>query len=300
METINNYDIIPVAMIQQQYAGTKAQQLEKTENNIRKSAGSGVKMVVVHELHDHQYFCQTENTDYFQLAESIPGPSTEYYGLLAKELGLVLVISLFEKRAPGVYHNTAVVLENDGEIAGFYRKMHIPDDPGYHEKYYFAPGDLGYLPVSTSLGNLGVMVCWDQWFPEAARLMTLAGADFLIYPSAIGWDPDDDQKRQDEDLDAWVSVQRGNAIANGIPVIAVNRVGHEKDVSGQTSGISFWGNSFACGTMGEMLCRGGQKENNLLFELDTRASDETRKRWPLLRDRRIDSYNDLKKRFLKK
>ena len=297
---IEKPDIVPIALIQQHYAGTKDQQVEKTEISIRESTRLGAKLIVLQELHDYPYFCQTENADYFQLAESIPGPSTEYYGRLAKELGLVLVVSLFEKRAPGIYHNTAVVLETDGKIAGIYRKMHIPDDPGYHEKYYFTPGDLGYLPISTSLGDIGIMICWDQWFPEAARLMTLAGADFLIYPSAIGWDPDDDQKRQDEELDAWLSVQRGHAIANGIPVIAVNRAGHEKDISGQTAGISFWGNSFACGTMGEILCRGEQNDENLFFELDTKASDETRRRWPLLRDRRIDSYNDLNKRFLKK
>jgi len=293
-------DIIPVALIQQEYAGTLDLQLDKTESIIRESARLGAKLIVLQELHDHLYFCQTKNADYFKVAEPIPGPSTARYSRIAKELGIVLIASLFEERAPGIYHNTAVVFETDGEIAGIYRKMHIPDDPGYHEKYYFTPGDLGYRPISTSLGNLGVMICWDQWFPEAARLMTLAGADLLIYPSAIGWDTNDDQKRQDEELDAWISIQRGHAIANGIPVMAVNRVGYESDISGQSTGIFFWGNSFACGTMGEILCRAGQNEDNIFFELDTRISEETRLRWPLLRDRRIDSYDDLNKRFLKK
>lgn len=295
---MNKLNIISVALVQQEYAGTPEFQLKKTESNIRACARMGVRLVVLHEMHDTAYFCQSENMLNFRLAEAIPGPSTERYGRLAKELGLVLVISLFEKRASGLYHNTAVVIERNGDIAGIYRKMHIPDDPGYYEKYYFTPGDLGYRPLSTSLGKLGVMVCWDQWFPEAARLMALGGADMLIYPTSIGWNPDDEENRKEEELDAWISVQRGHAIANGLPVVAVNRVGYEQDFSGQTNGIRFWGNSFGCGAMGEMLGRSGQSDSILLVELDLKAGDDTRRQWPFLRDRRIDSYGNLKKRFI--
>ncbi len=291
-------DILHVALIQQSYAGNGGVQQEKTEDNIRKCAKDGADLIILPELHNSAYFCQTENAGYYRLAEAIPGPSTQRFGKLAKELKVVLVLSLFEKRAPGIYHNTAVVLERNGEIAGMYRKMHIPDDPGYYEKYYFAPGDCGFRPVETSVGKLGVMVCWDQWFPEAARLMSLAGAEILIYPTAIGWDPREDDKKQSEELDAWITVQRGHAIANGLPLVAVNRTGHEKDPSGQTHGITFWGNSFACGPMGEMSGRAETDEENLFVDIDKNHMEEIRQQWPFLRDRRNESYEDLTKRYL--
>ncbi len=291
-------DVIPVALVQQSYAGTPEQQTDKTCDNIRECARQGARLVILSELHNTAYFCQTENPDHFNLAENIPGSSTGHFGKLAKALGVVLVISLFEKRAPGIYYNTAVVLEKDGGIAGIYRKMHIPDDPGYYEKYYFMPGDTGYRPVETSAGKLGVMLCWDQWFPEAARLMALAGAELLIYPAAIGWDPREDKKKKAEELDAWVTIQRSHAIANGLSLMTVNRTGHEIDPSQQTEGIDFWGNSFACGPMGEMLCRAGDDEVNLFFEADKRSTGPVREQWPFFRDRRIESYEDLTKRFL--
>ncbi|MEI6423850.1 MAG: carbon-nitrogen hydrolase, partial [Lentisphaerota bacterium] len=245
------------------------------------------------------YFCQTENTDNFDLAETIPGPGTEYFGKLAKKLNIVLVISVFEKRAPGLYHNTAVVLEKNGKIAGKYRKMHIPDDPGYYEKFYFTPGDLGFNPIETSVGNLGVMICWDQWYPEAARLMTLAGADMLIYPTAIGWNPADGKEERKRQLDAWVTIQRSHAVANGLPVISVNRVGFEPSPSGKKGqGIQFWGNSFIAGPQGEIVANSAvDREGTLVAEIDIKRNEKVRRNWPFLRDRRIDCFSDLNKRF---
>jgi N-carbamoylputrescine amidase len=255
--------------------------------------------VVLPELHNSLYFCQTENVDLFNLAEPIPGPSTAYFGRLAKELGIVLVISLFEKRTVGLYHNTAVVLDTDGSIAGRYRKMHIPDDPAYYEKFYFTPGDLGFQPIKTSLGTLGVLVCWDQWYPEAARLMTLAGAELLIYPTAIGWESSDTPEEQARQREAWIISQRGHAVTNGLNVIAVNRTGHEADPSEQTRGIQFWGSSFVAGPQGEILAQASDaKEENLVVEVSLKRSEEVRRWWPFLRDRRIDAYDGIVQRFL--
>ncbi|MFP5211968.1 MAG: carbon-nitrogen hydrolase, partial [Acidobacteriota bacterium] len=263
---------------------------------IREAAGRGAGLVVLQELHLSLYFCQVEDTHCFDLAESIPGPATETLGALAKELGVVIVSSLFERRAPGLYHNTAVVLDSDGSVAGRYRKMHIPDDPGYYEKFYFTPGDLGFSPVETSVGRLGVLVCWDQWYPESARLMALAGADLLIYPTAIGWDPNDTPEEQARQLEAWVTVQRGHAIANGLPLVAVNRVGFEPSPDG--AGQLFWGNSFAAGPQGEFLARGASEaEEVLVVDIDRRRSESVRRIWPFLRDRRIDAYADLLRRY---
>jgi N-carbamoylputrescine amidase len=250
--------------------------------------------VVLQELHRSLYFCQTEDTDLFDLAETIPGPSTDLFCQLAKELNLVIVASLFEKRATGLYHNTAVVFEADGSIAGKYRKMHIPDDPGFYEKFYFTPGDMGFTPIQTSVGKLGVLVCWDQWFPEGARLMAMAGADMLIYPTAIGWDPRDDKDEQIRQRDAWMIAQRAHAVSNGLPVLSVNRVGHETDPSAQSEGIQFWGNSFVAGPQGELLAHGSETDEQLLVvELDQSRSEAVRRIWPYLRDRRIDHYQDL-------
>jgi N-carbamoylputrescine amidase len=266
---------------------------------VREAAAQGAKLVVLPELHLGPYFCQTEDTARFDLAEPIPGPTTEQLAGLARELDLVIVASLFERRAPGLYHNTAVVLERDGRLAGKYRKMHIPDDPGYYEKFYFTPGDLGFSPISTSVGKLGVLVCWDQWYPEAARLMALAGADLLIYPTAIGWNPDDEPAEQQRQLDAWITVQRGHAVANGLPVIACNRIGREPDPSGQSKGIQFWGNSFAAGPQGEFLCQADSlKSGVLMVELDRQRSEGVRRIWPFLRDRRIEAYEGITRRFL--
>lgn len=288
-----------VGLIQQKNTADRAANIEKLKVNIRKAAREGAELVVLQELHNGLYFCQTEDTSMFDLAETIPGPSTETFGALAKELGIVLVLSLFEKRAPGLYHNTAVVLEKDGTIAGKYRKMHIPDDPAYYEKFYFTPGDLGFEPINTSVGRLGVLVCWDQWYPEAARLMALKGAEILIYPTAIGWestDTDDEKKRQ---LNAWIISQRAHAVANGLPVISVNRVGHESDPSGQTNGILFWGNSFVVGPQGEYLAQAGnERPENIVVEVDLERSENVRRWWPFLRDRRIDEYGNLTKRFI--
>ena len=288
-----------VGLIQQKNTADRAANIEKLKVNIRKAAREGAELVVLQELHNGLYFCQTEDTSMFDLAETIPGPSTETFGALAKELGIVLVLSLFEKRAPGLYHNTAVVLEKDGTIAGKYRKMHIPDDPAYYEKFYFTPGDLGFEPIDTSVGRLGVLVCWDQWYPEAARLMALKGAEILIYPTAIGWestDTDDEKKRQ---LNAWIISQRAHAVANGLPVISVNRVGHEPDPSGQTNGILFWGNSFVAGPQGEYLAQAGNDHSeNMIVEVDLERSENVRRWWPFLRDRRIDEYGNLTKRFI--
>ena len=266
--------------------------------SIRMAAVKGAQLIVFQELHNSLYFCQTESTDNFDLAETIPGPSTEYFSELAREFGVVLVLSLFEKRAAGLYHNTAVVIEKDGSIAGKYRKMHIPDDPAYYEKFYFTPGDLGFHPIQTSVGKLGVQVCWDQWYPEGARLMALQGAELLIYPTAIGWestDTDDEKQRQ---LDAWQTIQRGHAVANGIPVVAVNRCGHEVDPSGQTNGIDFWGHSFVAGPQGEILAEAGTNPTMLLVDVDMKRSENVRRWWPFLRDRRIDEFGDLTRRFI--
>lgn len=269
------------------------------EERIRICARQEAQLIVLPELHNSLYFCQTEDPALFDLAEPIPGPSTERFGTLAKALGVVLVLSLFEKRAPGLYHNTAVVLEKDGRIAGRYRKMHIPDDPAYYEKFYFTPGDLGFMPVSTSVGRLGVLVCWDQWYPEAARLMALNGAEALIYPTAIGWESHDTEDEKRRQLDAWRTVQRGHAIANGLPVITVNRTGHEPDPSGQTGGIRFWGNSFAVGPQGEWLCELPDDGDAVrVIDIDPARSEQVRRWWPFLRDRRIDAFNGLNRRYL--
>lgn len=273
--------------------------LDASIRGAREAAARGAELILLPELHLGPYFCQTEDTARFDLAEPIPGPTTKTLGALAGELGAVIVASLFEKRAPGLYHNTAAVLEKDGSLAGKYRKMHIPDDPGYYEKFYFTPGDLGFAPIRTSVGKLGVLVCWDQWYPEAARLMALAGADLLLYPTAIGWNPEDAEDERQRQLDAWVTVQRGHAVANGLSVIACNRVGHEADPSGQTPGIRFWGNSFAAGPQGEILCRADVEESRVfLVEIDRRRSEDVRRIWPFLRDRRIDEYAGLTRRFL--
>lgn len=266
---------------------------------IRKAAQQGAELVVLQELHNSLYFCQTEDTTLFDLAEPIPGPSTELYGQLAKELGIVIVTSLFERRAPGLYHNTAVVLEKDGSIAGRYRKMHIPDDPAYYEKFYFTPGDLGFHPIQTSVGRLGVQVCWDQWYPEGARLMALQGAELLIYPTAIGYESSDTPEEQQRQREAWMTVQRGHAVANGIPVIAVNRTGHEPDPSGQTNGIQFWGSSFVAGPQGEILYQAPQHEDIVqVIDIDMKRSENVRRWWPFLRDRRIEEFGPLQQRFI--
>lgn len=288
-----------VGLIQQKNTADRAANIEKLKVNIRKAAGEGAELVVLQELHNSLYFCQTEDTSRFDLAEAIPGPSTEAFGALAKELGIVLVLSLFEKRAPGLYHNTAVVLEKDGTIAGKYRKMHIPDDPAYYEKFYFSPGDLGFEPIDTSVGRLGVLVCWDQWYPEAARLMAMRGAEILIYPTAIGWESSDTQEEKDRQLGAWVTIQRGHAVANGLPVISVNRTGHEPDPSGQTGGIQFWGNSFVAGPQGELLTVFPNDEEEVrVIEIDKTRSENVRRWWPFFRDRRIDAFSGLTERFL--
>lgn len=290
---------IKVGLIQQKNTYNIHDNLEKLSHNIATVASNGAQLIVLQELHNTLYFCQTENTDYFDLAEPIPGQSTDFYGELARKWGVVLVTSLFEKRAVGLYHNTAVVFECDGNIAGCYRKMHIPDDPAYYEKFYFTPGDLGFHPIETSVGKLGVQVCWDQWYPEGARLMALQGANLLIYPTAIGWESSDTDEEKRRQLDAWITVQRGHAVANGLPVIAVNRVGHEPDPSGQTRGIQFWGNSFVCGAQGELLIEGDNtKEENLVVEIDLERSENVRRWWPFLRDRRIDEFDDLSKRYI--
>jgi len=289
---------IKAGLIQQANSENTQSNIDKLTENIAICAKGGAELVVLQELHNSLYFCQTEETCQFDLAEPIPGPSTEYYSQLASENDIVLVTSLFEKRAPGLYHNTAVVFEKDGSIAGKYRKMHIPDDPAYYEKFYFTPGDMGFEPIDTSVGKLGVLVCWDQWYPEAARLMALAGAEILIYPTAIGWESSDPKDEQHRQLDAWMISQRGHAVANGLPVISVNRVGHEPDPSGQTKGIHFWGNSFVAGPQGELLATAPQdSEANLLVDIDLERSENVRRWWPFLRDRRIDAYDDLLKRF---
>ena len=289
---------LKVALIQQNCSDCRDDNLAKTTQMIRAAAASGAELVVLQELHTSTYFCQIESPALFDLAESIPGPSTEIFGNLAGELGVVLVSSLFERRAAGLYHNTAVVFEKDGSIAGIYRKMHIPDDPGFYEKFYFTPGDLGFNPIKTSVGTLGVLVCWDQWYPEAARLMALAGAELLIYPTAIGWDRGDTSAEQQRQFDAWFTVQRGHAIANGVPVLAVNRVGFESSPQQSDVGIQFWGGSFAAGPQGEILALASKENEEILeVEIDLLASEKVRRIWPFLRDRRIDQYGDLLKRF---
>lgn len=291
--------ILKVGLVQQSNTSDIESNKAKLRDNIRALAEQGAQLVVLQELHNSLYFCQVENTDYFDLAEPVPGPSTAFYGHLAKEYGIVLVTSLFEKRAAGLYHNTAVVFEKDGSIAGKYRKMHIPDDPAYYEKFYFTPGDLGFHPIDTSVGRLGVQVCWDQWYPEGARLMALQGAELLLYPTAIGFESSDTEEEQQRQREAWMTVQRGHAVANGLPVIAVNRVGYEPDPSGQTNGIRFWGSSFVAGPQGELLkvCSTVEEENALV-EVDLGRSENVRRWWPFLRDRRIEEFGGLSKRFI--
>lgn len=285
-------------IIQQSNTGDISANISKLERNIRTCAAQGAELIVMQELHNGLYFCQTENPEVFELAETIPGPSTESFGKLAKELGIVLVLSLFEKRTAGLYHNTAVVIEKDGTIAGKYRKMHIPDDPAYYEKFYFTPGDLGFEPIQTSVGKLGVMVCWDQWYPEAARLMSMAGAEILIYPTAIGWESTDTQAEKLRQANAWQISQRAHAIANGIHVVSCNRTGFEADPSGTTSGIQFWGNSFVAGPQGEILEQASfDDEENMIVDIDLSRTESVRRIWPFFRDRRIDAFGDLTKRW---
>ena len=290
---------INVGIIQQHNTADIKQNMQRLAESIKSLAQDGANLIVLQELHNGLYFCQTENVDLFDLAESIPGPSTEFYGSLAKELGVVIVTSLVEKRAPGLYHNTAVVIESDGTIAGKYRKMHIPDDPAYYEKFYFTPGDLGFHPIDTSIGRLGVLVCWDQWYPEAARLMALQGAELLIYPTAIGYESSDSEEEQQRQREAWTTVQRGHAVANGLSVISVNRVGFEPDPSKQTNGIQFWGSSMVVGPQGEFLYRApADEEVSRIVKVDLERSEQVRRWWPFLRDRRIDQYGEITKRFI--
>lgn len=292
-------NILKVGLVQQSNTENIQHNKAKLEHNIRELAEKGAQLVVLQELHNSLYFCQTEDVDKFDLAEPIPGPSTEFYSKIAAECNIVLVTSLFERRAAGVYHNTAVVFEKDGTVAGLYRKMHIPDDPGYYEKFYFTPGDIGFKPINTSVGKLGVQVCWDQWFPEGARLMALQGADMLIYPTAIGYEPGDLKEEQERQREAWITVQRGHAVANGLPVISVNRTGYESAPSGNGNGIQFWGYSFVCGPQGEILSQASQdKEENLLVEINLTRSEHVRRWWPYLRDRRIDKFEGLLERFI--
>ncbi len=291
---------LKIGLVQLSCSSDIAANIAKIDAHIRLAAEGGAELVVLQELHNTLYFCQTEDASLCDLAETIPGPSTEHYGAIAKELGVVLVLSLFERRTPGIYHNTAVVIERDGTIAGIYRKMHIPDDPCYYEKFYFTPGDLGFEPIKCSVGTLGLLVCWDQWYPEAARIMALRGADILIYPTAIGgvWtDPEEERKLQ---MGAWRAVQCGHAVANGLPVVAVNRTGHEDDPSGNTTGLDFWGHSFVAGPLGEVITEFGYDEEGVkVVEVDMERSEVVRRGWPFLRDRRIDAYDPILKRFLK-
>lgn len=290
--------ILKVGIVQQSNTADIEQNKASLRAGIERCAEQGAQLVVLQELHNSLYFCQTENTDLFDLAEPIPGPSTDFYGEIARTYGIVLVTSLFERRAPGLYHNTAVVFDSDGSIAGKYRKMHIPDDPAYYEKFYFTPGDLGFEPINTSLGKLGVLVCWDQWYPEAARLMALRGAELLIYPTAIGWESSDTDAEKARQQGAWETVQRGHAVANGLPVITVNRVGHEPDPSGQTRGIQFWGHSFVAGPQGELIFLAPDDAPcTTVVEVDMLRSEQVRRWWPFLRDRRIENYGDIVKRF---
>ncbi len=291
--------MLKAALIQQSNSSDLHLNRMKLVAGITKCATDGAELIVLQELHESLYFCQNEEPGNFDLAEQIPGPTTEFYSNLCEKLHIVLVTSVFEKRAAGLYHNTAVVFEKDGSIAGTYRKMHIPDDPNYYEKFYFAPGDLGFVPIQTSLGKLGVLVCWDQWYPEAARLMALAGAQILIYPTAIGWTSNDVESERKRQLDAWITIQRGHAIANGIPVICVNRTGHEKDYSANTQGIEFWGHSFVAGPQGEIITEAPQEADScMMVEIDLNHSENVRRWWPFLRDRRIDAYQEINKRYL--
>ena len=286
-----------IGLIQQASAATAEENRRRLAERIAEAAAAGAELVVLQELHDSLYFCQTESTDNFDLAEPVPGAATEFYGEVARRCGVVLVTSLFERRAAGLYHNTAVVFERDGSIAGRYRKMHIPDDPAYYEKFYFTPGDLGFRPIRTSVGVLGVQVCWDQWYPEGARLMALHGAEILIYPTAIGWESSDTEQEQSRQLDAWRTVQRGHAVANGRPVVAVNRCGHEDDPSGATRGIEFWGHSFVAGPQGEILAEAGTEPCVKVVDVDMKRCEQVRRWWPFLRDRRIDEFDDLLRRY---
>ena len=286
-----------IGLIQQASAATAEENRRCLAERIAEAAAAGAELVVLQELHDSLYFCQTESTDNFDLAEPVPGAATEFYGEVARRCGVVLVTSLFERRAAGLYHNTAVVFERDGSIAGRYRKMHIPDDPAYYEKFYFTPGDLGFRPIRTSVGVLGVQVCWDQWYPEGARLMALHGAEILIYPTAIGWESSDMVQEQSRQLDAWRTVQRGHAVANGLPVVAVNRCGHEDDPSGATRGIEFWGHSFVAGPQGEILAEAGTEPCVKVVDVDMKRCEQVRRWWPFLRDRRIDEFDDLLRRY---
>lgn len=288
-----------IGIIQQHNTGDMADNRARIATKIRSLASQGAQLIVNQELHEGLYFCQTENVDLCSLAEPIPGSSTEFYSALARENGIVIVTSLFERRAPGLYHNTAVVFDTDGSMAGKYRKMHIPDDPAYYEKFYFTPGDLGFEPIATSLGKLGVLVCWDQWYPEAARLMALKGAEILIYPTAIGTESTDSADEQERQRQAWITIQRAHAVANGIPVVSVNRVGYEPDPSGATGGITFWGSSFVCGPQGEFLHQSPNNcEETAIIDVDMQRSENVRRWWPFLRDRRIDAYSGLTSRFL--
>ncbi len=289
-----------IGIIQQHNTADRENNRQRLAEKIRQLSGQGAEVIVLQELHNGLYFCQTEDVDTFDQAEPIPGPSTEFYGNLARELQVVIVTSLFERRAAGLYHNTAVVMEKDGTIAGKYRKMHIPDDPAYYEKFYFTPGDMGFRPIDTSVGRLGVLVCWDQWYPEAARLMALQGAELLIYPTAIGYDARDDEAEQERQREAWTTVMRGHAVANGLPVVAVNRVGEEySTLHTPHSSISFWGSSFVAGPQGEMLYRAPKDEEvSVIVDVDLRRSEQVRRWWPFLRDRRIDAYDEILKRFV--
>ncbi len=290
---------LTAAVIQQRWTGDRASMVAATAAAVRRAAAKGARLVVLQELHTGPYFCQVEDPALFDLAEPIPGPSTAEFGALAKELGIVLVTSLFELRAPGLHHNTAVVHDSDGRIAGRYRKMHIPDDPAYYEKFYFTPGDLGFTPVETSLGKIGVLVCWDQWYPEAARLMAMAGADLLVYPTAIGWNPADDAAEKARQRDAWVTIQRAHAVANGLPVLVANRTGHEADPSGTGPGLEFWGTSFIAGPQGEILAEAPVSgESELIVTIDRARTAQVRRWWPYFRDRRIDAYGDLTRRWI--
>lgn len=287
-----------VGIIQQANSSDLKSNIAKLQAKIRDLSNDGAELIVLQELHNGLYFCQTEDTNVFEQAETIPGPSTDQFGKLAEELGVVIVLSLFEKRAAGLYHNTAVIIEKDGSIAGKYRKMHIPDDPAYYEKFYFTPGDLGFKPIETSVGKLGVLVCWDQWYPEAARLMAMSGAELLIYPTAIGWESTDTEDEKKRQLDAWITIQRAHSVANGIPVIAVNRTGYEADPSGVTNGISFWGNSFVCGPQGEFLYHAEVGEETSIVEIDKKRTENVRRWWPFFRDRRIDFYDNITNRWI--
>ena len=289
---------IKIGILQQHNVADREDNMRRLGEGVADLAKRGAQLIVLQELHNSLYFCQVENVGNFDLAEPIPGPSTEFFGQLARNLGVVIVTSLFERRAAGLYHNTAVVIERDGSITGKYRKMHIPDDPAYYEKFYFTPGDLGFQPIDTSVGRIGVLVCWDQWYPEAARLMALAGAELLVYPTAIGYESSDTPEEQERQREAWTTVQRGHAVANGLPVIAVNRVGYEPDPSGQTGGIQFWGSSFVAGPQGELLFRASnEQEESAVITVDLGHSELVRRWWPFFRDRRIDQYSDITKRF---